>query len=283
MHEITLSAHGTRTLATAPTAPAGSSGTSFQDLLKALTAPVAPEAPRPGADTVVVRPGDCLSRICADRLEAGGAAVSAQELYAFVHQVAKANHIADPNRVYPGQELDLAGTGQKRPQGSPIHGSAQPWQTLVDGAVALSSTFGRRPDPFTGRMRQHNGIDVVAPSGAAIEAFEAGRVIFSGWKSGYGQTVILHHENGLESLYGHVSKSLVQVGDQVAAHSPIANVGSNGHSTGPHLHFEVRRNGQAIDPLPPLALPQPAFRSSGPGVSPAGTDELGKPVPRRPS
>ena len=121
--------------------------------------------------------------------------------------------------------------------------------SLVEASTALSSAYGLRKDPFTGKLRQHSGIDLAAPAGAPIDAFEAGNVTFSGWKPGYGNTVIIRHEDGLESVYGHLSKSLVQVGDQVAARTPIACVGSRGHSTGPHLHFELRKDGKPLDPL----------------------------------
>ena len=156
-----------------------------------------------------------------------------------------------------GQKLDLSvlGTlsvGSSRPtQQVGLHAgqvAEGKWKTLVDGAVTLTSDFGRRKDPFTGHLAKHEGIDVAAPSGSPVAAFAAGSVVYSGWKSGYGNTVILRHQDGLESVYGHVSKSLVKVGDEVASHATIAQVGSAGRATGAHLHFEVRRDGKAVDP-----------------------------------
>jgi murein DD-endopeptidase MepM/ murein hydrolase activator NlpD len=204
-------------------------------------------------DVVVVQQGDCLSRICSERLKEQGRAGSPWEIYAAVKEVAKANHIADPDKIFPGQRLDLSlwvpstqGGGNPDPLTIPERG--EPWKSLVQKTATLSSGFGLRMDPFTGQVHQHNGIDVAAPAGAPIHALAAGQVIFSGWKPGYGNTVIIRHEDGLESLYGHASKLLVHVGEWVAGHAPIGSVGSTGRSTGAHLHFEVRRDGQALNP-----------------------------------
>ena len=234
---------------------------SFQELMDSVSGaaappkPVDPSALRPPV-TTVVREGDCLSRLCLNQLLEMKGAVSSRETYSAVLKVAKANHIADPDMIHPGQKLDLSvladgGSGQ-----AASSGQAKPWKAVVEGAVAISSPFGLRMDPFTGQLKQHDGIDLAAPAGSAVSALEAGHVVFSGWKPGCGNTVIVQHEDGLETLYGHLSKALVQVGDQVAAHAPIACVGSTGHSTGPHLHFEIRRNGQALDPCKAWPVPE---------------------------
>jgi murein DD-endopeptidase MepM/ murein hydrolase activator NlpD len=111
----------------------------------------------------------------------------------------------------------------------------------VDGVV--TSGFGMR----WGRM--HEGIDIAAPIGTPIWAAAAGTVIHSGWLSGYGNLVVVDHGNGLATAYAHASAILVVLGQQVSQGETIALVGSTGHSTGPHLHFEVRINGVAVDPL----------------------------------
>ncbi len=121
---------------------------------------------------------------------------------------------------------------------------------LIDGDVALSSSYGLRRDPFTGRWQRHNGVDLAASAGSAVFPAKAGSVVSSGWEGGYGRMVVIRHDDGLETRYAHLSKSLVKAGDTVEAGQPIAEVGSTGRSTGPHLHFEVRRNGRAIDPNP---------------------------------
>jgi murein DD-endopeptidase MepM/ murein hydrolase activator NlpD len=95
----------------------------------------------------------------------------------------------------------------------------------------------------------HEGIDIGASSGTPIWAAAAGTVIWSGWRGGYGNCVVVDHGNGLATLYGHSSALLVPVGQRVSQGETIALVGSTGNSTGPHLHFEVRVNGSAVDPL----------------------------------
>ena len=95
----------------------------------------------------------------------------------------------------------------------------------------------------------HEGIDIAAPIGTPIWAAAAGTVIYAGWLSGYGSLVLVDHGNGLATAYAHASAILVVLGQQVSQGETIALVGSTGHSTGPHLHFEVRINGVAVDPL----------------------------------
>lgn len=107
----------------------------------------------------------------------------------------------------------------------------------------ISSGFGRR----WGRM--HKGIDIAASFGNPIYAAAKGVVEFSGWQNGYGNIIILKHNDGFETRYGHCSKLLVKVGDTVNVNQHIANVGSTGRSTGPHVHFEVRKNNIAINPI----------------------------------
>lgn len=113
----------------------------------------------------------------------------------------------------------------------------------------LTSKFGMRQNPL-GRGRQfHYGIDIANSSGTNIVASAKGIVIFSGYKRGYGRTVILDHENGYKTLYAHNSKVLVSVGDRVEKGQLIAKMGSTGRSTGSHLHFEIHENDKPIDPL----------------------------------
>jgi len=95
----------------------------------------------------------------------------------------------------------------------------------------------------------HWGIDVGAAHGANIVAAEGGRVISAGWRSGYGNTVMINHGNGLTTLYAHASRLLVSSGDTVVRGQVIARIGSTGQSTGPHLHFEVALNGVRQNPV----------------------------------
>jgi murein DD-endopeptidase MepM/ murein hydrolase activator NlpD len=112
----------------------------------------------------------------------------------------------------------------------------------------VTSNFGWRTHPILGTERFHSGIDFGADYGSLIYASEQGRVIYADWYGGYGNAVIVDHGNGMTTLYAHCSDLYVKDGDIVAKGQPIASVGSTGFSTGPHLHFELRANGEPIDP-----------------------------------
>jgi murein DD-endopeptidase MepM/ murein hydrolase activator NlpD len=117
----------------------------------------------------------------------------------------------------------------------------------------LGSLFGNREDPFTGRQAFHSGLDFAAGPGTVIHAAAGGTVAFAGFKSDYGWVVEIEHGNGLVTRYAHASRLTVKAGAVVMPGDPIAAVGSTGRSTGPHLHFEVLRDGEAIDPRRYLA------------------------------
>jgi len=124
----------------------------------------------------------------------------------------------------------------------------------VPGHNRVTSRYGNRTRPWGRGTEFHTGIDIGAPRGTNIVAAESGTVVLSGWHGGFGQTVIIEHGNGLTTLYGHNSRNLVSVGDWVNRGDVIAHVGSTGFSTGPHLHFEVRRNGNHVNPNPFLGI-----------------------------
>jgi murein DD-endopeptidase MepM/ murein hydrolase activator NlpD len=119
----------------------------------------------------------------------------------------------------------------------------------LPGYTTLSSTFGTRVHPVTKTVKSHTGIDLPAPTGTGIQAAKDGTVIIAGVQSGYGNTVVIDHGGGITTLYGHCSKLLVKAGQKVKAGAVIAKVGSTGVSTGPHLHFEVRKTGSPVQPL----------------------------------
>ncbi|MBE9529019.1 MAG: peptidoglycan DD-metalloendopeptidase family protein [Proteobacteria bacterium] len=112
----------------------------------------------------------------------------------------------------------------------------------------ISSLFGLRTDPINGSTKFHAGVDIAAPEGSKVYPATSGRVLFSGNKDGFGSVVEVKHNNGLVSRYAHNSENLVKKGDLVGVNDPIALVGSTGRSTGAHLHFEVLKDGSAIDP-----------------------------------
>lgn len=120
---------------------------------------------------------------------------------------------------------------------------------LFPSDAEITSNFGWRRHPILGSSRFHAGIDFGASYGSTIRAAEGGTVIFAGWYGGYGNAVIINHGNGITTLYGHSSKLYVTEGQSVQPGVAIAAVGSTGLSTGPHLHFEVRKNGEPVDPM----------------------------------
>jgi len=113
----------------------------------------------------------------------------------------------------------------------------------------ISSYFGQRADPFTGYTAVHKGIDFAGPEGTKVSSVAAGLVTFAGDRPGFGQMVEINHGNGLSTRYCHNEKLLVKQGDMVRKGQEVSLMGSTGHSTGPHLHFEVLKNGAQVDPL----------------------------------
>lgn len=112
----------------------------------------------------------------------------------------------------------------------------------------ITSPFGWRVHPIFGTRRFHSGIDIAADYGDNIKACDGGVVIYSAWMGGYGYAVMINNGNGLVSLYGHNTELLVSKGQRVVKGQIIAHAGSTGNSTGPHCHFEVRLNGEAVNP-----------------------------------
>lgn len=113
----------------------------------------------------------------------------------------------------------------------------------------ITSRYGNRRSPFSRRMQFHTGLDIANSYGTPIKAADGGEVIFSGWWGGYGKAVIIDHGKGFSTVYAHMSRIYVQKEQQMDKGQVIGLVGSTGYSTGPHLHFEIRRNGATHDPL----------------------------------
>lgn len=123
-----------------------------------------------------------------------------------------------------------------------------PYRKPVIGEVEFTSGFGVRSDPFLGRPAMHTGLDFRAQMGDPVRATANGKVASSGWAGGYGRMVEIDHGNGLSTRYGHLSEINVKVGDIIKIGQVIGAVGSTGRSTGPHLHYETRIDGDAVDP-----------------------------------
>lgn len=242
----------------------------------------------------MVRQGDTLSGICDTALRRQGRVPSGTEVSDAVQKIAKANGIGDVNRIAVGQKINLASlnsTSETCPalsrattiitRNTSRHSdeltaliqsmiakrtaavAAKSTGKILDTPLDISSGFGVRPDPFTGVSEQHNGVDLCAASGTAIHPLDAGEVVFSGWQGGYGNTVIVQHPDGKQTLYAHNQTNLVKQGERVTSASQIAKVGSTGRATGPHVHFEVRKGGTAVDPTPYLRQASMVMAKSG--------------------
>jgi len=126
-------------------------------------------------------------------------------------------------------------------------GGAMAWPSKT--CTTISSGYGMRYHPILKKNKMHTGIDIPAQAGTDILAANDGKVIVASWQTGYGNTVIIDHGGGIATLYSHCSKILVKEGQTVKRGEVIAKVGSTGWSTGPHLHFEVIKDGKTVDPM----------------------------------
>jgi len=171
-------------------------------------------------------------------------------------ELARLNGIRDASQIRVGQRIFIPGAARQLPVEiiTPVETptvarnateSEKPFGLLLLAPVngTINSGFGQRGASF------HDGIDIAAPEGSAIRAVEQGEVIYSDQLRGYGNIVIIRHEGGIVSVYAHNQTNLVREGQQVARGEEIAKVGSTGRVTGPHLHFEIRKNNTAQDPM----------------------------------
>ncbi len=154
--------------------------------------------------------------------------------------VARANHLSHDVRLIPDQEVFVPG-------GRPLDRGTFIWPLVRFGRI--SSGFGYRFHPILRRRQWHSGIDLTAGYGTPIRAARSGKVVSCGWNGGFGKVVVLRHDMGFRTVYGHCCKILVRKNQYVKKGQVIASVGNTGQSTGPHLHFEVRKNGRAVNPL----------------------------------
>jgi lipoprotein NlpD len=236
----------------------------------ALVAGCAPRVNRPPAAPArpstsiyhFVRPGENLFRI--------GKAYDVP-----LEELARANGITDASQIRVGQRIIIPGVSRSLPVGiiTPVEpqattrGAPQPGE--INGDLLLwpvngmiNSGYGPRGSSF------HDGIDIAAAEGTPILAVEKGEVIYSDQLRGYGNIVIVRHGAGIISVYAHNEVNLVREGQQVAKGETIARVGSTGRVTGPHLHFEIRKNNSAQDPL--RYLPQLCCVPASDNVPPKG-------------
>jgi len=210
----------------------------------------------------VVRPGENLYRI-------------AKAYDVPVSSLARANGIKDPAQIRVGQRIFVPGARQRLPveiitpadTPAPQQNPAAAPKLPADGFLwpvsgMINSRFGARGASF------HDGIDIAAPEGTPILAIESGIVAYSDQLRGYGNIVIIRHAEALMSVYAHNQINLVREGEQVERGAVIAKVGRTGRVTGPHLHFEIRQNNTAQDPL--RFLPQLCCAPASDTLAPSG-------------
>jgi len=233
-----------------------------------------------------VRRGETLWGICTTALRKQGDEPTDREVHEAVQKVARANGLVDPDLIRTGQVLDVGAIENRANTVPPLVPSGTLNRTAADvrfpsaryvlrpaslspptalkasSVVGLgilgkparvSSAYGFRKDPFTGRREHHDGVDLAVPSGTPIYPYDEGLVVFAGHKRGYGNTVVVRHGEGLETVYAHNSTNLVRAGQRATPDLPLGLSGSTGRSTGPHLHFEVRLDGSPVNPGPYLA------------------------------
>jgi len=256
-----------------PDSPPGDQG---EDLAKAPPLP-----PTLEIMTYTVRPGDSIAslakrfKLSADSLVSINGIKSAKTVKAgtqlkipnmdgLVHKVKSGEslgaiaqryktdmtRLADANDlgssvIVPGQTIFIPGARLSAAELRKVFGDLVVWP--LRGSI--SSYFGYRPNPFTGIRQFHTGLDLVGSMGSPVKAAIDGKVADVGYNSIYGNYVIMSHDEGLQTLYGHLSSTAVRRGQTLAQGATIGGVGSTGYSTGPHLHFGLFKNGAAVNPL----------------------------------
>jgi murein DD-endopeptidase MepM/ murein hydrolase activator NlpD len=208
------------------------------------------------ADTVDVELGRALSRV-------GGFGLSGVLLKAIERQVG----VAKPKATTPvdgaqsGDSAAVAPTAAASSTVTPSDSTAAPPSSVptvtapdpapirTPGSGPISSGYGWRRDPINGMAAFHSGVDVALAYGTEVRAAAEGHVAFAGANGGYGNMVVVEHSGGRQTRYAHLSAINVQAGDAVQSGDVIGRVGSTGHSTGPHLHFEIVDNGHAVNPF----------------------------------
>lgn len=154
---------------------------------------------------------------------------------------------------------------------------------VVSSSVSVGSVFGYRLDPFTRRAKFHSGVDIKARWGDPVGASQAGIVQFAGWYHGYGNMIIVAHGGGVTTHYAHLSSFDVEAGARVERGTIIGRAGSTGRATSPHLHYEVRLDGNPLNPFQPLALEPSSdyFKQTRPAVDAGRTDSTLLTAPQR--
>ena len=179
------------------------------------------------------------------RVSSGDTLWDISRRYSFtVADIAEANNLASTDEIKVGQLLLLPGAISPRPVQTASRSSSFIWP--ADGSV--TSSFGWRIHPISGEELFHEGMDIAAYTGANVYAAASGTVAYCGWYGGYGRLIMIKHADGLETRYGHLSGYAVSEGDEIATGELIGYAGESGSTTGPNLHFEIRRSGKPVNP-----------------------------------
>jgi LysM repeat protein len=168
-----------------------------------------------------------------------------------IRKIIRVNRILDPNNIKQGTDIFVPGAEITRALGDELMKTSgiPPQFAWPCRRSRVSSRFGYRKDPFTGRRAFHSGIDLASGYGARVNASMDGVVTYAGWMGGYGKLVVIRHKGGYTTRYGHLSSILVRRNRRVRQGQRIGYVGNTGRSKGPHLHFEVRQNGKPLNPI----------------------------------
>lgn len=168
-----------------------------------------------------------------------------------VDNIIKVNNIQNPNVIRSGQEIFVPGSNFDAPNAAEVIHRQRRSRNFLELPVQVgyvSSPYGNRNHPILNRWIFHEGIDIAAQHGTRIYAAADGRVTFSGWIRGYGRVVVIQHSRGFETRYAHLDSARVRVNEWVEQGQYIARMGRTGRVTGTHLHFEVRRYGEPLNP-----------------------------------
>ncbi len=180
--------------------------------------------------------------------------VTAFGLFAFgiIFLTIQTQHKQQEMIVKVGLQIDTTTKKVAKEADQKTHGDLAPKTIYIDNFPVktgyITSHYGMRKDPFTGRRKMHHGIDIGARKGTSIYPVGEGKVVFSGRKAGYGRMIEVEHSSTVVSRYSHLKKSLVKRGQRVKVTDVIAQVGNTGRSTGPHLHLEIAFNGETANP-----------------------------------
>ncbi|MCF8000374.1 MAG: peptidoglycan DD-metalloendopeptidase family protein [Halanaerobiales bacterium] len=223
--------------------------TTVQDIKKSNN--ISGNIIRPGDTLFIPNTGrgggdeDRLSSNIIHEVQRGDALFSIAKKYGVDVQTIKNANNLNSNKIVIGQNLVIPFQDRNNSGKFSLREGVFIWP--LQGSI--SSYFGWRSDPVNGRNDFHQGLDISVPLGTKIRAASSGKVVKSGWISGFGKTIVIDHGEGIETLYAHNSALLVNTGQKVSTGQIIARAGSTGKSTGSHLHFGVLDNDEPVDPM----------------------------------